>query len=214
MNVIWDVLELYIVRREYFAVLLGEHIYMSSIAIGNAIVLGVLVGTLASAKPRLGRILMVIANIGYTIPVIAFFGIMVSISGIGLRTTLIALTMYGLLPVIRNTYSGIMQTDQDILEAAAVGGAGKWTILLRISLPIAVPFIIAGIRTMVVMTISMAAVAAFIGAGGLGSAIWRGITTYNSIMTLAGSILVAVLAIGADWCLGKLETVTSRIIFG
>ena len=107
--------------------------------------------------------------------------------------------------MIRNTYTGLCQVDADILEAAAGMGSTKWQVLFRIQLPMAFSVILAGIRNMVVMVISIAGIASFIGAGGLGSAIYRGIATNNSALMIAGSILIALMAIAADIVFGLLE---------
>ena len=110
-----------------------------------------------------------------------------------------------MLPVIRNTYVGLKEVDEQIIEAAVGIGSTPWQLLWKVQFPLALPVIIAGIRNMVVMTIALAGVASFIGAGGLGVAIWRGITTNFDEMTIAGSLLVALLAIFSDALLGILE---------
>ena len=142
----------------------------------------------------------------YTNPSIAFFGIQIPFSGIGDTTAIFALTVYALLPMVRNTYTGITGIDREIIEAARGMGSTPFQILYKIQIPLAFPVILSGLRIMVVMTIALAGIAAFIGAGGLGVAIYRGITTNNGVLTVAGSLLIAVLALLTDWGIGCYET--------
>jgi osmoprotectant transport system permease protein len=141
-------------------------------------------------------------------------GFLVGITGIGNTSAIIALVIYGLLPIIRNTYVGIIEVDPMINEAATGMGATDMQLLLKVQLPLALPVIIAGFRTMVVMTIALGGIASFIGAGGLGVAIWRGITTNFKEMTVAGSILVALLALISDLFFGFLEKNIRFKVFG
>lgn len=126
----------------------------------------------------------------YTIPSIALFGFLIPFSGIGDTTAIFALTVYALLPMVRNTYTGITGIDREIIEAARGMGSTPFQILYKIQIPLAFPVILSGLRNMVVMTIALAGIAAFIGAGGLGVAIYRGITTNNGVLTVAGSLLI------------------------
>ena len=125
--------------------------------------------------------------------------------GIGDKTAVVALTIYGIMPMVRNTYAGIKGVDEEIITAARGMGSTEFQILTRIKLPLALGVIIAGVRNMVVMTISVAAIASFIGAGGLGVAIYRGITVYDTALTFAGSVLIALIALISDLLLGHLE---------
>ena len=136
-----------------------------------------------------------VINVIYTIPSISLLGFLIPFTGIGNRTAVIALTVYGLLPIVRNTYTGLVNVDAGILEVAEGLGADRRQVLLGIRLPLALPVIISGFRNMVVMIIAMGGIASFIGAGGLGAAIYRGITTYNMTLTAAGSLLIALLAL-------------------
>lgn len=205
MTMISDMFALFTGRREFFLGLLWEHLQISLIAILIAVVLGGLVGILISefqrsAKPALGLI-----NFLYTIPSISMLGFLIPFSGVGNATAVIALTVYALLPMVRNTHTGIMNVPPAILEAAKGMGSTQMQILLKIKLPLAMPVIMSGIRSMVTMTIALAGIASFIGAGGLGVAIYRGITTNNAAMTMAGSLLIALLALGMDFLLGGVE---------
>ena len=196
---------LFLEKRGFFGNLLLEHIEISLLAIVIAIVFGGLTGILISefgktAKPTLGVI-----NFLYTIPSISMLGFLIPFSGIGNATAVIALTIYALLPMVRNTYTGICNIDDNIIEAAEGMGSTRLQILYKIKLPLAVPVILSGIRNMVTMTIALAGIASFIGAGGLGVAIYRGITTNNTAMTMVGSLLIALLAVVFDMVLGCVE---------
>ena len=136
---------------------------------------------------------------------ISMIAILIPFSGVGNATAVIALTIYALLPMVRSTHTGIKQVDPLLLEAAEGMGSTRWQILYKIKLPLAMPVILSGIRNMVVMTIALAGIASFIGAGGLGVAIYRGITTNNTAMTMAGSLLIALLALVMDLFLGIVE---------
>ena len=200
-----DMWSTFIERKEFFLGLLWEHIEISLAAIVIAVLFGGLVGILISefqksAKPALGVI-----NFLYTIPSISMLGFLIPLSGIGNATAVIALTIYALLPMVRNTHTGITNVDLAILEAAKGMGSTRLQILLKIKLPLATPVILSGIRSMVTMTIALAGIASFIGAGGLGVAIYRGITTNNAAMTMAGSLLIALLALVVDFLLGFIE---------
>ena len=192
-------------RWDFFAGLLWEHLLISLIAILIAVVIGGLAGILISefrkaAKPTLGVI-----NFLYTIPSISMLGFLIPFSGVGNATAVIALTVYALLPMVRNTHTGITNLDPAVLEAAKGMGSTRMQILFKIKLPLAMPVIMSGIRSMVTMTIALAGIASFIGAGGLGVAIYRGITTNNAAMTIAGSLLIALLALFMDFILGIAE---------
>ncbi len=200
-----DMWSLFIEKNSFFLNLLWEHFLISLIAIGIAILIGGLTGILisewsATAKPTLGVI-----NFLYTIPSISMLGFLIPFSGIGNTTAVIALTIYALLPMVRNTHTGIINIDDSILEAAKGMGSTRLQILFKIKLPLAMPVIMSGIRSMVTMTIALAGIASFIGAGGLGVAIYRGITTNNAAMTMTGSLLIALLALVMDSLLGIVE---------
>ncbi len=214
MQFLRNVWNLYMDRSEFFIRLTMEHIYLSFIAILFIAVIGITIGITIAKYRKLAEPVLSVVNFIYTIPSIALFGILVALTGIGNRSALIALVVYGMLPMIRNTYVAISEIDDLIIESAiGMGTTGK-QLLLRIQLPLALPVIIAGFRIMVVMTIALAGIASFIGAGGLGVAIWRGITTSFPEMTIAGSLLVAFLAIIVDLVLGIIEKVVRKKVLG
>lgn len=200
-----ELLALYVDRFPWFLSLLGEHLALSAIAILLAGLLGLLLGLLITRLPALAPPVLGIANLFYTIPSIALLGLLIPFFGIGNKTAIAALTLYGIMPMVRNTHTGLTTTDPDILEAARGMGSTESQLLLRVRLPLAGSVIMAGVRNMVVMTISVTAIASFIGAGGLGVAIYRGITVYNPAMTFAGSLLIAVLALLSDFLLSLAE---------
>ena len=200
-----NMFELLASRWDFFAGLLWEHLLISLTAIAIAIVIGGVAGILISEFTRSAKPTLAVINFLYTIPSISMLGFLIPLSGVGNATAVIALTVYALLPMVRNTYTGMTNVSPAILEAARGMGSTRWQVLCKIKLPLAMPVIMSGIRSMVTMTIALAGIASFIGAGGLGVAIYRGITTNNAAMTMAGSLLIAVLALVLDFVLGFAE---------
>ncbi len=205
-----QILQIFWERRELFATCLLEHVRISLTAVLCAGVLGILTGTLISRHKRAASIVLGIVNVIYTVPSISLLGFLIPFTGIGNRTAIIALTVYGLLPIVRNTYTGLTNVDASILEVAEGLGSDAGQMMFRIRFPMALPVIISGFRNMVVMIIAMGGIASFIGAGGLGVAIYRGITTYNMTLTAAGSILIALLALFSDRLLSLAEKAANR----
>jgi osmoprotectant transport system permease protein len=214
MNFILEIFKLYSSRFDFFTELFIQHILLSGTAIIFITIIGLFLGVYITRNKKSAGIVLGMANFLYTIPSIALFGFLVAVSGIGNKSALIALTVYGVLPIIRNTYVGISEVDPQIIESAVAMGSTNSQLLFKIQLPLALPVIIAGFRTMVVMTIALGGIASFIGAGGLGVAIWRGITTNFPEMTAAGSILVAALAVVSDLALGIIEKKIRKRVFG
>lgn len=192
-------------RASFFLDLCGEHLAISLIAIIIAVLIGGALGIFMSEYQKSARLVMPIVNFLYTIPSISMLGFLIPFSGIGNLTAVIALTLYALLPMVRSTYTGLTTVNAGIIEAAEGMGSTGRQILWKIKLPLAMPIILSGIRNMVVMTLALAGIASFIGAGGLGVAIYRGITTNNAAMTVTGSLLIAALALIFDLILGKVE---------
>ena len=210
MELLKEILQIYMERREWFLELFGQHLKIAGIAIVLAGIMGLLLGIFIAEKEFMAPVILTLANIFYTIPSISLLGILIPFTGIVDKTAIIALTLYGLMPMIRNTYTGICGVSQEIIQAARGMGSTDIQILWRIKLPLALGVILAGVRNMVVMTLSVTAIAAFIGAGGLGVAIYRGITIYNPALTFAGSVLIALLALIADLLLGILENYVKK----
>jgi osmoprotectant transport system permease protein len=185
-----------------------DHVGLVLIAMVIAIAISVPLGMLIVYHKGLQRIALGIASILQTIPSLALFGFLIPIpfiGGIGKRTAIVALVLYALLPILRNTYVGLATIDPAILESAEAMGMTRQQIMLRVRFPLALSVILAGIRTATILTIGVATIAAAIGAGGLGSFIFRGVALVNDALLLAGAIPAALLAILADFLLGRLE---------
>lgn len=202
---IQDMITMLIDRKDFFLQLMIEHLEISLLAILIAIIIGGVAGILISEYQKSAKWSLGFINFLYTIPSISMLGFLIPFSGVGNKTAIIALTVYALLPMVRNTYTGMVNIDDNIIEAAKGMGSTNLQILYKIKLPLATNVIMSGIRSMVTMTIALAGIASFIGAGGLGVAIYRGITTNNSVMTLLGSLLIAILALCMDGLLGWVE---------
>jgi osmoprotectant transport system permease protein len=185
-----------------------EHLTLVVIAMAFAILIGVPLGMFVVQRPALRRIALGVASILQTIPSLALFGFLIPIpfiGGVGRRTAIVALILYALLPILRNTYVGLTGIDHAVLEAAEAMGMTNLQILWRVRFPLALAVILAGIRTATVITIGVATIAAAIGAGGLGTFIFRGVAMVSDAVILAGAIPAALLAILADLLLGLLE---------
>lgn len=205
MEFLKEVIQLYMERSDWFLQLIAEHVALSVIAIVLAGVIGLTPGIFIAEHEKAAPPVLGIANVFYTIPSISLLGMLIPLLGIGNKTAVTALVIYGIMPMVRNTHAGIKGVDEDIITAARGMGSTELQIMTRIKLPLALGVIIAGVRNMVVMTISVAAIASFIGAGGLGIAIYRGITIYDTAMTFGGSFLIALIALISDLLLGHLE---------
>lgn len=210
MKKISELIKLYIGRYDFFLELTVEHLKISGISILIATIIGGILGIVISEYKKTSTIVLSITNFLYTIPSISLLGFLIPFSGIGNTTAIIALSIYGLLPMIRNTYAGIDNIDRAVIESARGMGSTEFQILYKIKVPLATTVILAGFKNMVVMTIALAGIASFIGAGGLGVAVYRGITTNNQTMTIAGSLLIAFLALLCDLIIGSIEKIIKR----
>lgn len=210
MKKISELIKLYIERYDFFLKLTLEHLKISGISIIIATLIGGILGILISEYKKTSTLVLSITNFLYTIPSISLLGFLIPFSGIGNTTAIIALTIYALLPMIRNTYAGIDNIDKSMIESARGMGSTEFQILYKIKIPLATTVILAGFKNMVVMTIALAGIASFIGAGGLGIAVYRGITTNNQTMTIAGSLLIALLALLCDLIIGGIEKIIKR----
>ncbi|MGI6331455.1 MAG: ABC transporter permease [Zhaonellaceae bacterium] len=184
---------------------LEEHIFLVLIAMTFATVIAVPLGILLTNYRKFAEPVIGVTAIAQTIPSLALLGFMLPLVGIGKTNAIIALTIYALLPILRNTYTGILEVDSAIIEAGRGMGMTRWQILYKVELPLALPFIMAGIRTSTVTTIGVATLATFVGAGGLGDIIYRGITMQNSQLILVGAIPAALFAVVTDFILKKFE---------
>lgn len=184
------------------------HLLLVCVSMAIAILLGVPLGMFLVKRKATRSIALGIASVLQTIPSLALFGFLIPLpflGGIGTRTAVIALVLYALLPILRNTVVGLTNLDPAVLEAAEAMGMTESQILLRVRFPLGLSVILAGIRTATVITIGVATIAAAIGAGGLGTFIFRGVAMVSDTVILAGAIPAALLALAADAALGLLE---------
>ena len=194
-----------------------QHLYIVLVANASAAIIGVLIGIYISGKgrERIANTVIYFASIMMTVPSLALYGILMGIlsaltlPSIGFLPVVIALTLYGLLPIIRNTYTAIREVDPAMIEAGRGMGMSEMQILITVKLPLAVPVIMAGLRQAIVMNIGIAAIGAYIGAGGLGQPIFRGIANYRTDLIIVGAVFVSLLAIVIDFLMGGLEWLTT-----
>ena len=187
---------------------LGEHLWLVFISTLVAVAIGIPTGVLLTRKKSLRSPVLGIANVMQTIPSLALFGFLIPlpfIGGIGARTAIVALVLYSLLPIIRNTVTGILGVDPNVREAAVAMGMTGSQVLWQVELPLAMPVIITGVRVALVIAIGVTTIAAAVGAGGLGVFIFRGIRQFDNNLLLAGAVPAALLALSADFLLGLFE---------
>jgi len=185
--------------------LLGQHLYLVGISTGLAVALGVPLGILLTRRAAWRAPVLGLANVFQTIPSLALFGFLLPLLGIGAWTAIAALVVYGLLPIVRNTYTGIAGVDPAVREAGRGMGMTGRELLIMVELPLAAGVILAGIRVATVVSVGVATIAAAIGAGGLGVYIFRGVAVVDYTLILAGALPAALLALAADGLLGLAE---------
>jgi|SRR5215813_9530675 len=188
--------------------LLREHFVLVVVSTLMAVLIGIPTGILLTRKKALRAPVLGIANIMQTIPSLALFGFLIPLpflGGIGARTAIVALVVYALLPIIRNTVTGILGVDRNVREAAVAMGMTDSQILWRVELPLAMSVILTGVRVATVISVGVATIAAAVGAGGLGVYIFRGLRQYDNNLLLAGAVPAALMALLADFSLGLLE---------
>jgi len=199
-------------KREV-AMLTGEHLWLVLTSMLIAVAVGVPLGILLTRQPRLKTFILGSTNVIQTIPSLALFGLLLPLPWLGVRADRLAITalaLYALLPIVRNTYTGIVGISEPIREAAVAMGLTQSQLLAMVELPLASPVILAGIRTATVITIGVATIAAAIGAGGLGEFIFRGIAMVDNGVILAGAIPAAIMAMLADFLLGGVQKLLTR----
>lgn len=187
---------------------IGEHFWLVGTAMLIAAAIAVPAGILLTRQPKIERWVLGFTNAVQTIPSLALFGFLIPlpvIGGIGPRSAIVALVLYALLPIVRNTYTGIKEVDPAVREAALAMGMTDGQILRMVELPLAARTIMAGLRVATVTGVGVATVATLIGAGGLGDFIYRGLQTVNSNLILLGAVPAALMALGADFGLGLIE---------
>ncbi len=194
-----------------------QHLYIVLVANAVAAVLGVLIGIYISGRgrERIAETVIYFASIMMTVPSLALYGILMGVlaamtlPSIGFLPVVIALTLYGLLPIIRNTFTAIREVDPAMIEAGRGMGMSELQILARIKLPLAVPVIMAGLRQAMVMNVGIAAIGSYIGAGGLGQPIFRGLANARRDLIVVGAVFVSLLAIAIDFVMGGVEWIST-----
>ena len=195
-------------RRAEIAALTGQHVVLVLVSTALAVAIGLPLGIALTRRPRLAKPVLAAASVIQTVPSLALFGFLIPLpllGGIGARTAVTALVVYALLPILRNTYAGITSVDPATVEAATGLGMTRGERLRLVELPLALPVVLAGVRIAAVVSVGLAAIAAAIGAGGLGVLIYRGIATVDNRLILAGALPAALLALAVDGALGWLE---------
>lgn len=200
-------------HRLEVATLTWEHLWLVGVSMFFAVALGVPLGIILTRKPAWKALILGTNNVIQTIPSLALFGLLLPLPWLGVRAdrlTITALTLYALLPIVRNTYTGISGIDSSVRESAQAMGMDSRQILLQVELPLAAPVILAGVRVSTVITIGVATIAAAIGSGGLGEFIFRGLSMVDNNVILAGAIPAALMALIADGLLGLLQRALER----
>lgn len=185
-----------------------EHLWLTGAAMLSATLIAVPLGILLARRRGLARPVLGVINTLQTIPSLAMFGFLLPLPFIGeraARIAIVALVAYALLPIVRNTYTGIIGVDVTVMDVACAVGMTSWQRLCKVELPLAMPFILAGLRTATVTCVGIATIAAAVGAGGLGEFIFRGVASVDNRLVLAGAVPAALLALAADGLLGLLE---------
>jgi osmoprotectant transport system permease protein len=195
-------------HKNEIATLALEHFWLVAVSIFSAVLIGIPLGILLTRRPGWKAVVLGGSNVIQTIPSLALFGLLLPLPWLGVRAdrlTVFALTLYALLPIVRNTYAGISGIDAPVRESALGMGLNSRQLLWYVELPLAFPVILAGVRVATVITIGVATIAAAIGAGGLGELIFRGVAMVDSNVILAGAIPAALMALLADFGLGFVQ---------
>ena len=197
----------YISKKEYFFKIFYEHLLLIFVSLFFALLLAIPIGLWASYNSRVEKTVFLIVNTFQTVPSLALLAIFIPFLGIGFLPAVVTLFIYSLLPIIRNTFEGVKNIDRVFISAGAGIGLSSWQILKHVQIPLALPMILAGVRTSAVIVVGTATLAAFIGAGGLGDPIFRGIATLNSKLIFLGAVPACLLAIFIDRFLAFLESI-------
>ena len=198
-------MDYFIANYDRIALATARHLEICALSVVLALALGIPLGILAAKVRPLSFVILGTVSVIYTVPTLAMFGLMIPVLGLGFVPAIAAIVLYSLLPVVQNTYTGIVNAPDDTREAARGLGMSEAQILWRVELPLSLPVLSAGIRTAVVNAVGMGTLASLIGAGGLGDLIFRGISTVSLVVVLAGSIPVVVIAVLADMLLRSVE---------
>ena len=182
-----------------------QQIYISAISLGLGILVAVPLSVILMKFKRIAKVVIAIASMLQTIPALALLAIMIPFFGVGKVPEIIALFLYSLMPILRNTYVGLTDVNQDTIDSARGLGMTNMQLILKVDIPLAMPVIMAGIRLSAIYVIAWATLASYIGAGGLGDFIFNGLSLYQTDLIFGGTIPVIILALLTDYLLGKLE---------
>lgn len=205
MEGLLDFLSYFFSNGSHLLTLTIEHIIMVITGLALSLLVGIPLGVISAKNERAAKIILAVANFIQVFPSIALLGIMMIVLGLGFKTVVVGLFLYSLLPIIRNTYIGLREVDPSISEAGKGVGMTATQLLLKVQLPLSIPFLLAGIRVAAVIAIGVATLAPFVGGDGLGGDILSGINSRNSNKIYSGAIVAALLSVFADWSLGKLQ---------
>ncbi|MER2459025.1 choline ABC transporter permease OpuBD [Bacillus subtilis] len=212
MNVLEQLMTYYAQNGSYVMDEFGRHFLMSAYGVLFAAVVGVPAGILIAHFRRLSAWVFAVTNVIQTIPALAMLAVLMLVMGLGANTVILSLFLYSLLPIIRNTYTGIISIEHAYLESGKAMGMTKFQVLRMVELPLALSVMMAGLRTALVIAIGITAIGTFVGAGGLGDMIVRGSNATNgTAIILAGAIPTAVMAVGADLLMAWLERALSPV---
>ena len=187
----------------------GEHLYISLFALVLGVIVAVPIGIALTRSEKAANLIIGLASVFQTIPSLSLLAIMIPIFGIGTKPAVVALFIYSLLPILRNTYQGMKSVDKNIIDAAKGMGMTNLQSIIQVELPLAAPIIMSGIRLSAVYVIAWATLSAYIGAGGLGDIIFNGLNTFKVSVIIAGTVPVSLLALLMDFILGKAEALVT-----
>ncbi len=205
MNSINSFISFVIERRGQIGSLFLQHVELTILAVLISVVIGVPLGIFIVGRKKVSSFVLGVASVMQSIPSMALLGFMIPLLGIGSKPAIVMVVLYSLLPIVKNTFTGLNNIDESIIEAAEGLGLTKSQILLKVRFPLAMPIIMSGVRISAVTAVGLMTIAAFIGAGGLGYLVFSGVETVNNNMILAGAIPACILALGLDFILGKIE---------
>lgn len=189
-----------------FLVKIWEHFYISLFAVILGVLVAVPLGVILTRLPRVAKMIMGLVNLFQTIPSFAILALMIPLLGVGKIPAIVALWIYSLMPILRNTFTGIQGVSNELKEAGQGMGMTQWERIVLVEIPLAIPVIMAGIRLSAVFVIGWATLASYIGAGGLGDYIFSGMNLYRADLILGGAIPVTIMALITDLLLSKVET--------
>ena len=205
MGVLSEYISFMLERQDQIMELTAQHVYLTFIAVTFAILVAVPLGIFITRFDRAAGIVVGIANAVQALPSLALLGFLIPVLGIGSKPSIVMIFLYSLLPIIKNTYTGLVNVDRAILEAGRGMGMTNWQLMRMVQLPLALPVIMAGIRISAVTAVGLTTIAALIGAGGLGQLIYRGISMVNNKMIITGAVPAMVLTLVVDYILNILE---------